>query len=35
MTHPEIEITAELVHALLKDQHPELAGLPIREVAGG
>jgi aminoglycoside phosphotransferase (APT) family kinase protein len=35
MTDPEIEITAELVHALLKDQHPDLAGLAIREVAGG
>ncbi|APU15026.1 MULTISPECIES: aminoglycoside phosphotransferase family protein [Actinoalloteichus] len=35
MTDPEIEITAELVHALLEDQHPDLAGLVIREVAGG
>jgi aminoglycoside phosphotransferase (APT) family kinase protein len=35
MTNPEIEITAELVHGLLKDQHPDLAGLAIREVAGG
>lgn len=35
MTNSEIEITAELVHDLLKDQHPDLAGLPIREVAGG
>jgi aminoglycoside phosphotransferase (APT) family kinase protein len=35
MTGPEIEITAELVHALLRDQHPDLAGLAIREVAGG
>ncbi|WP_328773455.1 aminoglycoside phosphotransferase family protein [Streptomyces sp. NBC_00286] len=35
MTDSEIEITAELVRDLLKDQHPDLAGLPIREVAGG
>ncbi|MEV7391111.1 aminoglycoside phosphotransferase family protein [Streptomyces sp. NPDC091215] len=35
MTDSKIEITAELVHDLLKDQHPDLAGLPIREVAGG
>ncbi|WP_345348143.1 aminoglycoside phosphotransferase family protein [Actinoallomurus liliacearum] len=35
MTDSEIEITAELVHDLLKDQHPDLAGLAIREVAGG
>jgi aminoglycoside phosphotransferase (APT) family kinase protein len=35
MTDPGIEITAELVRALLKDQHPDLAGLAIREVAGG
>ena len=35
MTDSEIEITAELVHDLLKDQHPDLVGLPIREVAGG
>ncbi|WP_327668625.1 MULTISPECIES: aminoglycoside phosphotransferase family protein [unclassified Streptomyces] len=31
----EIEITAELVRGLLTDQHPDLAGLPLREVAGG
>lgn len=35
MTDSEIEITAELVHGLLEDQHPDLAGLAIREVAGG
>lgn len=35
MTDPEIEITAELVRDLLQDQHPDLAGLAIREVAGG
>ncbi|WP_163554191.1 aminoglycoside phosphotransferase family protein [Candidatus Frankia alpina] len=31
----EIEITADLVHDLLQEQHPDLAGLTIREVAGG
>lgn len=35
MTDPEIEITAELVHDLLAEQHPDLAGLALREVAGG
>ncbi len=35
MTDVEIEITAELVRDLLQDQHPDLAELPIREVAGG
>ncbi|MFF3719035.1 phosphotransferase [Streptomyces prasinus] len=35
MTDSEIEITAELVHGLLEDQHPDLAGLDIHEVAGG
>ncbi len=35
MTGPEIAITADLVRDLLRDQHPDLAGLPIREVAGG
>ncbi|BAH51842.1 aminoglycoside phosphotransferase family protein [Rhodococcus opacus] len=35
MTDSEIEITAELVHDLLADQHPDLAGLAIGEVAGG
>ncbi|APE34671.1 aminoglycoside phosphotransferase [Nocardia mangyaensis] len=31
----EIEITADLVRELLREQHPDLAGLTIREVAGG
>jgi aminoglycoside phosphotransferase (APT) family kinase protein len=31
----EIEITADLVRDLLQQQHPDLAGLGIREVAGG
>ncbi|MGA5560864.1 aminoglycoside phosphotransferase family protein [Streptomyces platensis] len=35
MTDSEIEITADLVHDLLQEQHPDLAGLAIREVAGG
>ncbi|MFF2082811.1 aminoglycoside phosphotransferase family protein [Nocardia sp. NPDC058176] len=35
MTGTEIEITADLVRDLLRDQHPDLAGLAIREVAGG
>ncbi|MFE9428620.1 aminoglycoside phosphotransferase family protein [Kitasatospora sp. NPDC006697] len=35
MTEPEIRITAELVRDLLRDQHPDLAGLPISEVDGG
>ncbi|MFD7666088.1 aminoglycoside phosphotransferase family protein [Streptomyces sp. NPDC059788] len=35
MTDSEIEITAGLVHDLLREQHPDLAGLAIREVAGG
>jgi len=35
MTDPEIAITAELVHDLLEDQHPDLAGLTIREIVGG
>ncbi len=30
-----IEITAGLVRDLLRDQHPDLAGLPLREVQGG
>lgn len=30
-----IEVSAELVRDLLSDQHPDLAGLPLREVAGG
>ncbi|WP_202232712.1 aminoglycoside phosphotransferase family protein [Actinacidiphila reveromycinica] len=28
-------ITADLVRDLLREQHPDLAGLPLREVAGG
>ena len=35
MTDFEIEITADLVRHLLQEQHPDLAGLAIREVAGG
>lgn len=35
MTDNGIEITADLVRDLLRDQHPDLAGLTIREVAGG
>jgi aminoglycoside phosphotransferase (APT) family kinase protein len=35
MSDPEAEITAELVRELLREQHPDLADLPIREVAGG
>jgi aminoglycoside phosphotransferase (APT) family kinase protein len=35
MTGTEIEITAGLVRDLLLEQHPDLAGLAIREVAGG
>ena len=35
MTDSEIEITADLVRDLLQEQHPDLAGLTIREVAGG
>nr|WP_243869328.1 aminoglycoside phosphotransferase family protein [Amycolatopsis granulosa] len=30
-----IETTADLVHDLLQEQHPDLAGLTVREVAGG
>ncbi|WP_326822595.1 phosphotransferase [Streptosporangium sp. NBC_01756] len=30
MTHTEIEITAELVRDLLRDQHPDLADYPVR-----
>ncbi|WP_189249884.1 aminoglycoside phosphotransferase family protein [Streptosporangium pseudovulgare] len=30
MTHTEIEITAELVRDLLRDQHPDLADHPVR-----
>lgn len=35
MTNSGIEITAELVQNLLQEQHPDLAGLALREVAGG
>jgi aminoglycoside phosphotransferase (APT) family kinase protein len=31
----EIEITAGLIRDLLRDQHPDLAELPLREVEGG
>ncbi|MFG3259952.1 aminoglycoside phosphotransferase family protein [Streptomyces sp. NPDC048172] len=31
----ETEITADLVHELLREQHPDLAGPAVREVAGG
>lgn len=35
MTGTEIAITADLVRDLLLEQHPDLAGLAIREVTGG
>ena len=35
MTDAEIEVTAGLVRDLLWEQHPDLAGLRIREVVGG
>ncbi|MGQ4601275.1 phosphotransferase [Nocardia sp. R6R-6] len=35
MTHTEIEITAELVRDLLRDQHPDLAEHPVRLGARG
>ncbi|TDC97815.1 aminoglycoside phosphotransferase family protein [Actinomadura sp. 7K507] len=35
MTHVEIEITAELVRGLLRDQHPDLADRPVRLGARG
>ena len=35
MMDSEIEISEDLVRELLREQHPDLAGLPIREVAGG
>ncbi|MGW8565387.1 aminoglycoside phosphotransferase family protein [Isoptericola sp. NPDC055881] len=37
MTEPESEseVTADLVRALLREQHPDLAELPVQEVAGG
>ena len=35
MADTDLEITADLVRDLLQEQHPDLAGLAIREVAGG
>lgn len=35
MTNVEIEVTADVVYNLLQEQHPDLAGMPIRDVAGG
>ncbi|MFE9479614.1 aminoglycoside phosphotransferase family protein [Streptomyces spororaveus] len=35
MTHHEIEVTAELVRDLLRDQHPDLADRPVRFGARG
>lgn len=35
MTGSEIEMTPDLVRDLLRQQHPDLAELPIREVEGG
>ncbi|GIH20816.1 aminoglycoside phosphotransferase [Rugosimonospora africana] len=35
MLESEFEISEALVRDLLREQHPDLAGLPIREVAGG
>src|SRR5882762_10545850 len=35
MTHTEVEITAELVRDLLRDQHPDLADCPLRLGARG
>lgn len=35
MTHSGIEITAELVRKLLREQHPDLADLPVRLGARG
>ena len=35
MSATETAITADLVREALEDQHPDLAGLPLREVAGG
>lgn len=35
MPAAEIDIDADLVRALLDDQHPDLAGEPIRLVANG
>lgn len=35
MIESEVEISEDLVRDLLREQHPDLAELPIREVAGG
>ncbi|NGO68348.1 phosphotransferase, partial [Streptomyces boncukensis] len=35
MTHTDIEITAELVRDLLRDQHPDLADHPVELGARG
>ncbi|MER7708890.1 aminoglycoside phosphotransferase family protein [Kitasatospora sp. NPDC097605] len=35
MTHTDIEVTAELVRALLREQHPDLADRPVRLGARG
>ncbi|MGW2570388.1 aminoglycoside phosphotransferase family protein [Streptomyces sp. NPDC001537] len=35
MIEREMEISEDLVRHLLREQHPDLADLPIREVAGG
>jgi aminoglycoside phosphotransferase (APT) family kinase protein len=35
MIDAEIEVTADLVRDVLREQHPDLAELPIREVEGG
>lgn len=35
MSHAEIEITAELVADLVRDQHPDLADRPVRLGARG
>ncbi|MFI6149984.1 phosphotransferase [Streptomyces sp. NPDC051109] len=35
MIESEIETSEDLVRDLLREQHPDLAELPIREVAGG
>ena len=35
MIESEFEVSEDLVRALLQEQHPDLADLPIREVEGG
>ncbi|MYS23700.1 MULTISPECIES: phosphotransferase [unclassified Streptomyces] len=35
MIESEMEISEDLVRDLLREQHPDLAGLPLHEVAGG